>query len=126
MCILLLLLVILAWCYSTVDDIMYSVYTDTNTDIYIFFFNSIGRYELDVISYFKCLHCSCELPCQVTIENCIESSFWPGTPSNICHLFHQDLFEYWDNLQKRMPGASERSFLFGLQDFSLNHGRVSH
>ena len=39
-------------------------------------------------------------------------------------MFHHDLFEYWDNLQKRMPGASERSFLFGLQDFSVNHGRV--
>ena len=99
---------------------MFCIKNDTIPLILVF--NITGRYELDVISKYKCLCCEAEFPYQIMIENCIQGFFLPGTPTNICHLFHQDLLEYWDNLRKRIPGASERSFPLNLQDFSLSHG----
>ena len=44
--------------------------------------------------------------------------------SNVCYIFDQELFKFWDLLQKRMPGASERAFVSGLEDFSVTRGRV--
>ena len=60
------------------------------------------------------------------MKQVVASGFWPGTPVSYSQLFSQELFEYWDIMQKRMPGVSERSFVLGLQDFSLNKNRVKH
>ena len=51
--------------------------------------------------------------------------YWPAAPNNVTTVFDQELFEFWDILQKLSPGVSERSFLLSLQEFSLNKGRVS-
>ena len=50
--------------------------------------------------------------------------YWPATPNNITTVFDQEVFEFWDILQKLSPGVSQRSFLMSLQEFSLNKGRV--
>ena len=42
------------------------------------------------------------------------------------YVFDQDLFLYWDLLQKQIPGVSERSFLKSLELFSKRKGRVSN
>ena len=76
------------------------------------------------MSYYQCIDCSVKLPFNLDLENVIKMGFWPGTPSNFCHLFDRDLLLYWDMAQKRMPGVSERSFITSLEDFSLAKGRV--
>ena len=63
-------------------------------------------------------------PRTVSLKQIVTAGFWPGSPTNFLQLFDQDFFEYWDIMQKRMPGVSERSFVMGLQDFSSNKGRV--
>ncbi|XP_078364085.1 uncharacterized protein LOC144648381 [Oculina patagonica] len=50
--------------------------------------------------------------CDITLQT------WPGTPTNMCHLFAGDLLDYWYMAQKGMPGVSERSFITSLEDFS--------
>lgn len=64
------------------------------------------------------------LPYKIDIEAVIKMGFWPGTPTNMCHLFARDLLDYWDMAQKGMPGVSERSFITSLEDFSSAKGRV--
>ena len=76
------------------------------------------------MSYYQCIDCSVKLPFKRDLESVIKMGFWPGTPSNFCHLFDRDLLVYWDMAQKRMPGVSERSFITSLEDFSLAKGRV--
>lgn len=76
------------------------------------------------MSYYQCIDCSVKLPFKLDLESVIKMGFWPGTPSNFCHLFDRDLLLYWDMAQKRMPGVSERSFITSLEDFSLAKGRV--
>jgi hypothetical protein len=50
--------------------------------------------------------------------------YWPATPNNIT-VYDQQVFEFWDILQKLSPGVSQRSFLLTLQEFSVNKGSVS-
>ena len=76
------------------------------------------------MSYYQCIDCSVKLPFKLDLESVIKMGFWPGTPSNFCHLFDRDLLVYWDMAQKRMPGVSERSFITSLEDFSFAKGRV--
>jgi hypothetical protein len=86
----------------------------------------IGRFDLDLIAGYKCKNCLNVCPNDLTVKKAVASGFWPGTPISYSQLFSQDLFEYWDIMQKRMPGVSERSFVLGLQDFSSNKNRVNH
>ena len=86
----------------------------------------LGRYDLDLISGYKCKNCCNVCPNDCSTKEVVASGFWPGTPISYSQLFSQELFEYWDIMQKRMPGVSERSFLLGLQEFSSNKNRVNH
>ena len=53
-----------------------------------------------------------------------QSGFWPGSIIDIKYVFDQDLFLYWDLLQKQIPGVSECSFLKSPELFSKRKGRV--
>ena len=86
---------------------------------------TLGRYDLDLITGYKCKNCCNVCPDDYSIKKVVASGFWPGTPVSHSQLFSQELFEYWDIMQKRMPGVSERSFVLGLQDFSSNKNRVN-
>lgn len=55
----------------------------------------------------------------------VQLGFWPGTISDMTYVFHQDLFCYWDILQKHVPGISQNSFVKSLEVFSMQKGRVS-
>ena len=74
---------------------------------------------MDVITAFRCKSCFNIIPQEVSLKQIVTAGFWPGSPTNFLQLFDQDLFEYWDIMQKRMPGVSERSFVMALQDFLL-------
>lgn len=78
-----------------------------------------------MVSHYQCGDCLVTVPFKLDLAATIQMGFWPGTPSNICHLFDRDLLEYWDMVQKRMPGVSERSFITSLEDFSAAKGMVS-
>ncbi|XP_028403336.1 uncharacterized protein LOC114526041 [Dendronephthya gigantea] len=84
-----------------------------------------GRYDLDQITGYECKNCHNVCPNDNSIKQVVASGFWPGTPISYSQQFSQELFEHWDIMQKRMPGVSERSFVLGLQDFSLNKNRVA-
>lgn len=68
--------------------------------------------DLDV-SKLICYNCNVALT-QWNMNTVIDMGFWLGSPTNLGQIFDQDLFEYWDVLQKKTPGVSERSFLSGL------------
>ena len=57
----------------------------------------------------------------------IKNGYWPGSLKSPCsYIFHQDLFRMWDIFQKQMPGTSQKSFLAGLGEFSVQKGRVQY
>jgi len=61
-----------------------------------------------------------------TIQDIVQAGFWPGSSNvNFGYVFDQNLFKFWDSIQKRMPGTSENSFIRALEDFSQAKGRVS-
>lgn len=61
-----------------------------------------------------------EFPHKVIREN-----MWPGSPSaSASYLFDQDMFLFYDILQKNMPGISESGFIKTLEQFSVHKGRV--
>ena len=72
---------------------------------------------------FQCFACQ-YLWSPWSLESVIRLGFWPGSPSNIIHIFDINLFQQWDLMQKRMPGVSERAFLKSLEDYSFKKGRV--
>lgn len=89
--------------------------------LYLF---SKGRYDLDKFKV-HCKECDASLD-PLTKAEIVRAGFWPGSPSDINHIFDQSLFEFWDALQKRMPGTSQNSFVRSLEDFSQIKGRVSN
>lgn len=55
----------------------------------------------------------------------IREQYWPGTPQRKSfYMFDQDLFQFYDLLQKNMPGVSEQGFLKTLEQMSELKGRV--
>ena len=55
----------------------------------------------------------------------IKNGYWPGSlKSSSSYIFHQDVLRMWGILQKQMPGTSQKSFLEGLGEFSVQKGRV--
>ena len=64
----------------------------------------------------------------MSLANIIQAGFWPGNPTadTFSYVFDQQLFFHWHNLQMRMPGTSEKSFVAGLEDMSSLSGRVSY
>lgn len=81
-----------------------------------------GRFDLS----YRCYYCTdCQKECSPWNTDCIiRAGFWPGSIANMHYAFQQDLFMFWDLLQKWMPGSSERSFVKSLEQFSAQKGRV--
>ena len=56
----------------------------------------------------------------------IREEFWPGSARRKSqYIFDQDLFLFFDLLQKNLPGVSESGFIKTLEMFSQAKGRVS-
>lgn len=87
--------------------------------IYCHVFNSnasLGRYDLDD----EVLFCD-----QCKIEEYLHG-FWPGSVERHSqYLFDEDLFLFFDFLQKFNPGMSTSGFLHALEQFSAAKNRVS-
>ena len=84
----------------------------------------LGRFDFN-----KCLvKCSnCDFVCEPLsdVQLIVRNGYWPGSlKSSSSYIFHQDLFRMWNTFQKQMPGTSQKSFLEGLEEFSLAKGRV--
>ena len=92
------------------------------TKICGYFFYFAGRFDIE-IGHLVCLNCNLTLS-KWDIKTVISMGYWPATPNNVTTVFDQEVFEFWDILQKLSPGVSQRSFLMSLQEFSLNKGRV--
>ena len=88
----------------------------------IFLLSLTGRYDLNCSLPF-CSSCNITLP-SWNLTDFVMAGYWPGSPSDPAYIFDQSLLDMWDNLQKRMPGTSESSFINGLGDFSESRGRV--
>ena len=57
----------------------------------------------------------------------IREQYLPGSTSRkSTYLFDQDLFHFYDLLQKNNPGVSETGFLKTLEQMSEVKGRVSN
>ena len=62
-----------------------------------------------------------------TPHDVIREQFWLGSTSRkSTYLFDQDLFHFYDLLQKNNPGVSETGFLKTLEQMSEVKGRVSN
>lgn len=83
----------------------------------------LGRYDLKD-SWIQCEKCDAnfniEFPHKLVREN-----LWPGSPTaSGAYMFDQDMFLFYDILQKNMPGISESGFIKTLEQFSVHKGRV--
>ena len=55
----------------------------------------------------------------------IRGGYWPGSAERRSrYIYDQDLFLFYDLLQKNNPGISEYGFLKTLEQFSEIKGRV--
>ena len=75
---------------------------------------------MDVATRLVCLVCDAKTDIHVKlgIDEALVLGLWPGTPSNPSQFFDQELMRFWDMLQKRVPGVSERAFLSALEDYT--------
>lgn len=77
----------------------------------------LGRYDLDDVVFY-CNECK--------IEQHLEG-FWIGcVERHSQYLFDEDLFLFFDYLQKFNPGLSVSGFLHTLEEFSAEKNRVSN
>ena len=58
------------------------------------------------------------------MEKIITEGYWPGSPTQLNHVFSEDVFKLWDSVRKNMPGTSETAFLRSLGILSSDKGRV--
>ena len=57
----------------------------------------------------------------------IREGYWPGAAERRSrYIFDQQLFQFYDLLQKNNPGLSEYGFLQTLRKFSEMKGRVNY
>ncbi|XP_057306565.1 uncharacterized protein LOC130644823 isoform X2 [Hydractinia symbiolongicarpus] len=82
-----------------------------------------GRYDLFGFSCI-CVQCSATFD-PLTIENIVESNYWPMTVKRINTIIDIALLEFLTKLQQRMPGSSEHSLLSTLKMLSTDNGRSS-
>ena len=87
------------------------------------FITSVGRFDISHTKY-KCQQCENVLS-STNPQVIIQLGFWPGSVSDMTYVFHEDLLNYWDILQKYVPGVSQNSFVKSLEAFSTQKGRVS-
>ena len=61
------------------------------------------------------------------IYDVVTEGFWPGSVARRSqYIFDQDLFRFFDLLQKNNPGLSQNGFLRTLEQISSVKGRVSY
>ncbi|XP_028412158.1 uncharacterized protein LOC114534881, partial [Dendronephthya gigantea] len=81
-----------------------------------------GRFDISHTKY-ECKQCD-NVISSTSPHVLIQLGFWPGTIRDMTYVFHQDLFHFWDNLQKIVPGISQNSFVKSLEMFSIQKGRM--
>jgi len=57
-------------------------------------------------------------------NDAIKANFWPGSSDRPCYVFDQQLFLFYDLLQKNNPGISEYGFIKTIEQVSEQKGRV--
>ena len=83
----------------------------------------VGRYDLADV-YVTCDACNTIFDDQ--LSDVVTKGYWPGSVSKRSqYLFDQDLFRFFDLLQKNNPGLSQSGFLRTLEQFSSARGRVN-
>ncbi|XP_028403973.1 uncharacterized protein LOC114526573 [Dendronephthya gigantea] len=101
-----------------VDSLTYHAKKETITVV-----NTNGRFDFNKYTT-KCVNCSLVCEPLSNLQLILQNGYWPGSVgSSLSYIFDQDLFRLWDIFQKRMPGTSQKSFLEGLEEFSLSKGR---
>ena len=60
---------------------------------------------------------------QVKCTN-VPLGYWPGSPTNASYFFDHAVFQFWDAMQKNMPGSSSNAFVKTLAQISEKKGRV--
>ena len=71
------------------------------------------------------IHClQCSKTYEVSIGDLVAQNLWPGG-LNSSYIFDQTLFQFYDTLQKILPGVSETGFIKTLEHISEQKGRVS-
>ena len=61
-----------------------------------------------------------------SLKDLIREGYWPGAAERRSqYIFDQQLFQFYDLLQKNNPGLSEYGFLQTLRQFSEMKGRVN-
>ena len=85
--------------------------------------NFTGRYDVEVPRVI-CQNCgSCEK--LLTLTTVLENKYWPGSTESISTIFSQEVFTFWNLLQKLQPTTSESAFLSVLEELSESRGNVS-
>lgn len=83
---------------------------------------STGRFDLDdcMVICSNCSHSYGD-----TISSILSIGFWPGSVVRNSHyLFSTELLNFFDLLQKCLPGTSISGFVEALEHLSHSHGRV--
>ena len=83
-----------------------------------------GRYDLADAEH-VCI--KCKTPMRLAHPHgLLREELWPGSAGKRSqYMFDQDMFLFFDLLQKNMPGVSESGFIRTLEMFSQSKGRVS-
>lgn len=54
----------------------------------------------------------------------VHLGYWPASPTNASYFFDYAVFQFWDIMQKNMPGSSSSAFVKTLAQISEKKGRV--
>ena len=81
-----------------------------------------GRFDVEVPRVI-CQNCgSCEK--LLTLPTVLENKYWPGSTDCISTIFSQELFTFWNLLQKLQPTTSESAFLNVLEELTELRNQV--
>ena len=83
----------------------------------------LGRFDLNDAT--PLCHACGEVMELTSPHDVIREGYWPGSAERRSrYIYDQDLFLFYDLLQKNNPGISEYGFLKTLEQFSEEKGRV--
>lgn len=66
---------------------------------------------------------SCNVASEVSLVH-LHVGYWPGNSTNASYFFDHAVFQFWDIMQKNMPGSSSSAFVKTLAQISEKKGRV--
>ena len=82
-----------------------------------------GRFDLDDC-HVVCT--ACDHSYGDDLASILLLGFWPGSVArNSCYIFSNELLNFFDLLQKCLPGTSIGGFIETLEYLSKSHARVS-